>query len=271
MISTEILVIPKFDRTSGGSAGDNMNRFKVTLAAMLIAAGAAAQADTAEVKISNLTLSVAGGEWWYWLPTQVDWVSPTSGATTALLSPSFDDSVVGWHGNALSSTVQDGPSLAQAQLTGKTSGDMNGVTALASVTATGGQAGWAYAKVFDGQIMVGGNATITVTARLDSIFATGSMAQANAYIELCSTDFTTDTCSPANYVEAFVDGATPGYHGPALLTASWTNPGATTWAKMHIGLTASAESVATPVPEPASVALWLAGLVGIGIYRRRRV
>lgn len=246
-----------------------LKKTRWAVATALLALSGLAGAESAEVKISNLTLSVSGGEWWYWLPTEVGWVAPTLGAATALLSPSFDDSVVGWHGNALGSSVHDGASSAQALLTAKTSGDLNGVTAMASVTATGGQSGWAFAKVFDGQIMVGGNATITVTATLDSLLTSGSMAQANAYIELCSTDFTTDTCSPANYVEAFVDGATPGYHGPTLLTASWTNPGATTWAKMHIGLTASAESLATPVPEPTSMALWLAGLAGIGLYRRR--
>lgn len=247
-----------------------LSKTKLALGAAVIAAAQLAAADTAEVKISNLTLSVSGGEWWYWLPTEVGWVSPTSGAATGLVSPAFDDSAVGWHGNAFSSSVQDGGSIAHAQLTAKTSGDMNGVTALASVTATGGQSGWAFANVFDGQIMVGGNATITVTARLDSILATGSMAQANAYIQLCSTDFTTDTCDPANYVEAFVDASSPTYGGPALLTASWTNPGATTWAKMHIGLTASADSITASVPEPASVMLWLAGLTGMGLYRRRR-
>jgi hypothetical protein len=248
-----------------------LNKTRFAVAAALLAATGLAAADTAEVKISNLTLSVAGGEGWYWLPTEVGWVAPTIGAATGLLPPSFDDSVVGWHGNALGSSVHDGSSVAQALLTAKTSGDMNGVTATASVTANGGQSAWAFAKVFDGQIMVGGNATITVTTTLDSILASGSVAQANAYIELCSTDFTTDTCSPANYVEAFVDGSTPGYHGPTLLTASWTNPGATTWAKMHIGLTASAESLATPVPEPTSIALWLAGLASIACYRRRRI
>ena len=247
-----------------------LDKLKYTLGAALIAVSQLASADVAAVTISNLTLSVSGGEWWYWLPTGVDWLSPTSGASTGLTSPSLDDSVVDWHGNALASSVQDGASTALAQMTAKTSGDMNGVTASASATALGGQSGWAFAKVFDGQIMVGGNATITVSAHLDSIYATGSMSQANAYIELCSTDFTTDVCSPLNFAEAFVDASSPAYDGPSTLTASWTNPGATTWAKMHIGLTASADSVATPLPEPASLALCAVGLAAVGFCRRSR-
>jgi hypothetical protein len=245
------------------------NRYMTVLAATLIAASQLAAADTAAVRISNLTLSVSGGEWWYSLPTEVTWISKTAGAATALLNPDLDDSVVGWHGHALGTSVQAPLSSAQAGLTAKTSGNLNGVTAFASVQAGGGQSGWAFAKVFDGQILVGGNATITVSATLDGIHASGSMAQANAYIELCSTDFVTDTCDSANYVEAFIDASSPQYGGPTLLTASWTNPGAATWAKMHIGLTASAASVSA-VPEPATMALWLAGLAGMGIGAIRR-
>lgn len=246
-----------------------LKTFKYAIGAALIAASHLASASAAAVKVSDLTLSVSGGEGWYWLPLEVDWVAPTAGAMTGLIFPNLDDSVAGWHGQALDSSVNDGTSLAHAQLTTRTSSDMNGVTAMASVNANGGQSGWAFANVFDGQILVGGNATITVSAKLDSIDATGSMAQANAYIELCSTDFTTDVCSPLNFAEAFVDAFTPTYSGPSILTASWTNPGATAWAKMHIGLTASAESVATALPEPASLALCAVGLAGIGFCRRR--
>jgi len=246
------------------------NLVKYAVGAALVAASQLALADLAQVQVSNLTLSVSGGEWWYWLPSNVSWVSPTAGASTALLSPNFDDSVAGWHGNALASSVTDGSSLAQAQLTGKTSGDVNGVSAMATVQANGGQSGWAFANLFDGQILVGGNATITVSETIDSILAMGSMSQANAYIELCSTDFTTDTCDASNYAEAFVDGSSPAYSGPTVLTASWTNPGPATWAKMHIGLTASADSSANSVPEPASIALVLTGFAGMGFIGRRQ-
>ncbi|KQW50820.1 MULTISPECIES: PEP-CTERM sorting domain-containing protein [unclassified Roseateles] len=249
-----------------------LNKTKLTLGAALIAASQLAAADVAEVKISNLTLSVQNGGWWAYIPFEVDWTSPTAGTSAALVNPSFADSAGGWHGYALTSSAMDGAHIAQAQLTAKTpQTDINGVGASAKVDVNGGQAGWAFAKVFDGQILVSGNATVTVSFTLDSLLATGNQAQANATIEFCSTDFVTDTCEAANYAEAFVDATSPAYTGPSILTASWTNlSNDNTWAKMRIGLTASADSLATPVPEPTTTALWLAGLAGIGAIARRR-
>ncbi|WP_458232488.1 PEP-CTERM sorting domain-containing protein [Roseateles sp. P5_E8] len=250
-----------------------LSRSKTILAAALIAGSQLAAADVAEVRISNLTFSTSGGDWWVYVPIDVDWVPPSAGAMSALLNPSFADAAVGWHGRAVGSTVMDGAYSAQAQLTAKTNSnsEMNGATASAKVDVAGGQAGWAFAKVFDGQILVSKGTTVTVSFTLDSLQASGSQAQANAYIELCSTDFTTDTCEPANYAEAFVDATSPAYTGSSILTASWTNPSATEnlWAKMRIGLTASADSVSA-VPEPATMGLWLLGLAGVGISALRR-
>ncbi|MCE4539704.1 PEP-CTERM sorting domain-containing protein [Pelomonas sp. P7] len=248
-----------------------LKNFKFVVGAALVAASQLAAADTAEVKISNLSLSVSGGGWWYYLPTGVDWVPVSAGTSVGLSNPSFADSAAVWHGQAASSSVVDGASMATASLTAKTPNtNLDGVSALAKVDVSGGQAGWSFAKVIDNQILVANGATITVSMKVDSLLAAGAMSQGNAYIELCSTDFTTDTCLPANYTEAVVFGDT-AYSGPSMLTASWTNPSTTanTWAKIHIGLTASAESVAA-VPEPSSMAMLLAGLAGVGIYRRRK-
>lgn len=251
-----------------------LDKIKFTLGAALFAASQLAVADAAEVKVSNLTLTTTGGEWWSWVPgldengQWPNWVSPSAGVATGLVMPEMNDARTGWQGQSLSSFITLATSAASAQIVGQTVDNLNGVAATASVMALDGQSGWAFAKVFDGQILVSGNATITLSMKLNSLTASGAMSQANAWIELCSTDFTTDTCLPANYAEAVVFGDM-AYGGPATLTASWTNPGATTWAKMRIGLTASADSV-TAVPEPTTSALWLAGLAGVGAIARRR-
>jgi MYXO-CTERM domain-containing protein len=248
-----------------------LKSIKCGIGATLLAAAQLCTAGIAEIQVSNITLSVSGGEWWYWLPGNVDWLPMTAETSAAMLNPAASDGAVGWHGSALAASVSDGSSLATSTLTAAASGaPFNGVTASAKVVANDGQSGWAFSKLFDGQILVGGNATITLSATIDTISASGSSAQANAYFELCSTDFITDVCDFANYAEAFVDGASGDYSGPSLLTASWTNPGATTWAKMRFGLSASADADVQAVPEPASWTLALTALAGLGALRRKR-
>jgi hypothetical protein len=247
-----------------------LKSIRLGFGATLLAATQFAAAGAADVQLSNITLSVAGGEWWYYLPIDVDWVPLTAGASAALQSPAASDAMAGWHGRALGASAADGASFATATLGASAGGDISGVAASAHVVAENGQAGWAFAKVFDGQILVGGHATLTVSAIVDHISASGTTAQANAYIEFCSTDFVTDTCDVANYAEAFVDASSGPYSGSSVLTASWTNPGETVWAKMHIGLSASAETNLAPVPEPGTWVLMLAGLAGIGRLCSRR-
>jgi hypothetical protein len=249
-----------------------LNKTKFMLAAALVGASQMAAADTAEVKISNVNLSAGAPGWWYGLYTNVTWLPINAGTTAALTNPSFQDGVDVWAGNAAHSSVSDGASTTMANLTAATSQAINGVTAEAAVNVSGGQSGYSFANVVSTQVQIPGLTTLTVKMNLDSIMTTGTSSQANAYIQFCSIDFNanpTDTCLPA--VEAISMGGSI-YGGPSVLTASWTNPSADgTWARLYIGLTASADSVAAPVPEPASLGLWLAGLAGIGLYRRRRV
>lgn len=243
---------------------------RLTIGAALLAAAQVATAGIARVEVSNLTLSVTGGEWWAWTPKNVNWLPPTAETLANLDNPALSQGATGWHGDAQASQVIDGSSFAMAGMTQATGGDINGVTAFAEVEANDGQSGWAFAKLFDGQIMVGGGATLTITATLADLFATGDTAQANAFIEFCSTDFVTETCDFANYTEAFVDSTSGPYSGPNVITASWTNPGATAWAKLRFGLSASADTDAPrTVPEPASITMLLTGLGLLGLCRRR--
>lgn len=247
-------------------------RLRFVLGATLLAASQLASAGIARVGISDLSLSVSGGEWWYWLPHDQAWLAPTAATAAALENPSMADGATGWHGAAYDVTVVDASSFAKAGIGAATGGNLlDGVSASAQVSADAGHSGWAFAQVFDGYIMVGGNATITLSTTLTELFAEGDVAQANATIELCSTDFTTDVCEPLNYAEAFVDATSGPYGGPATLSASWTNPGATGWARLRIGLSASAESdQPNAVPEPASLAMLMTGLAMLGLSRRGR-
>lgn len=248
------------------------HRFRFVLGATLLAASQLASAGVARVGVSDLSLSVNGGEGWYWLPHDQGWLQPTAAAAAALENPSAADGANGWHGAAYDAAVVDASSFALAGIGAATGGNLlDGVGASASVSADAGRSGWAFAQLFDGYIMVGGNATITLSTTLTELFADGDTAQANATIELCSTDFSTDICEPLNYAEAFVDATSGPYDGPMTLSASWTNPGATGWARLRIGLSASAESDAlNAVPEPSSIAMLLTGLAMLGLTRRQR-
>jgi hypothetical protein len=246
---------------------------RLGIGATLLAAAQLSSASIAEVNLSNISLSASGGEWWYWLPSDVTWLPKTSSTEAALMNPAVSAATpLTWHGNPLDSTVTDGSSFASALITPTTLGDLNGTSASAKVVANDGQSGWAFSNIFDGYIMIGGGATFTVSAILNTISASGSMSQANATIELCSTDLTTDVCEFDNYAEAFVDATSGAYSGPSTLTASWTNSGATTWIKMRLGLSASANSdvVIANVPEPSALALTLLGLLGVVVAGRRR-
>ncbi|KQV59565.1 hypothetical protein ASC95_28010 [Pelomonas sp. Root1217] len=243
-----------------------LKTFQYAVGAVLIAASQLAIADTAEVKISNVSMGASQGQWWYWYPGG----DTAAGTSAELLNPSFADAATGAPGTAMGASVTDGSAVARAQLNARdpSKWDIMGVSGSASVDASGGQGGFAFANVIERSILVGGaNTTLTISATLDSFKASGPMSQANAYIEFCFNG----NCD--NYTEAFVDGS-GSYTGPSILTASWTSPSAGdgAWVNVRFGLTASVQSMAAPVPEPAAAALWLAGLVGIGaIVRRRRI
>ena len=241
-----------------------LKTFQFAIGAALIAATQLAIADMAEVTISNVSMGASQGQWWYWYPGG----DTAAGTSVELLNPSFANAASGAPGTAMGVSVTDGSAVAQAQLNARdpSKWDIMGVSGSASVSASGGQGGWAFTNVIERSILVGGgNTTLTVSASLDSFKATGPMSQANAYIEFCFNG----NCD--NYTEAFVDG-TGAYSGSSMLTASWTSPSAGdgAWVNVRFGLTASVQSVAAAVPEPGTTALWLAGLAGVGAIARRR-
>lgn len=242
--------------------------------ALALAGGATlASAGDASVSLSNLEYSVDGGAWWAWVVTEQTWVPETSGANAQMGSQVADGSS-GWLGAPLSAQSAAGTSLAEANVTA--GGFGGGGAAEASVHANDpGQSGWAAADFFNGLVLLGSGTTFTVRATVDGIHASGADAQAFAFIELCGTDFTTDTCQDSGTAEAFATGTTGDYSGPTTLTATWTNPDIINsgWAKLQIGVSAVASADVLAIPEPASGSLMLAGmtlLLGVAARRSRR-
>jgi hypothetical protein len=245
---------------------------KCGLGVALLAACRLASADSAEVKISNVSMSAANGQWFYWHPGG----NFDAGVEVALgpdpLNPSFHDAASGALGSAADVSVTDGAAVALAQLTARTPGqwDVQGVTASVSVDASGGQGGWSFAKVVDRSIWLGGlGTTLTVSANLDSLMASGPMSQGMVSIQICPND----VCDMNSiYTEAFVDG-TGAYSGPSVLSASWSTPvnsgGANVTVRFGLSASVYSDSV-TAVPEPSTYALWLAGICGVGVIARRR-
>lgn len=243
---------------------------KSVVGVALLAACGVALADSAEVRISNVSMSAANGQWFYWHPGG----DSDAGVEVALgadpMNPSFHDAASGALGTAAAVSVTDGAAVAHAQLTARTgTWDVQGVTASVSVDASGGQGGWSSAHVVNRSIWLGGRGTtLTVSANLDSLTASGSMSQGMVFIEICPNSI----CDANSvYAEALVDGTSGLYSGPSALSATWSSPLDSGGANVFVrfGLTAAAYSVSA-VPEPSTYALWLAGICGVGVIARRR-
>jgi hypothetical protein len=243
---------------------------KSVVCAALLAACGLALADSAEVKISNVSMSAVNGQWFYWHPGGNSDAGVAVGLGPDPMNPSFQDAANVALGAPAAVSVTDGAAVAHAQLTARTGAwDVQGVTASVSVDASGGQGGWSSANVVNRSIWLGGRGTtLTVSANLDSLTASGPMSQGMVFIEICPNGI----CDVNSvYAEAMVDGTSGLYSGPSFLSASWSSPINSDGANVLVrfGLSAAAYSVSA-VPEPSTYALWLAGICGVGVLKRRR-
>jgi hypothetical protein len=252
-----------------------VHAIRSSCALALAALAPLAWADTATVTVSDLKVQVVDTDptdniwpWAVFFSGDSSWLAFTTTAG-AHADGSPDQQNQGWLGTVQSASAGSGGLMAQASTT---AGDIWGSTgpgATAAATATvDGQQSWAFANVFNGLFLTGAETKIIVTAKVDGISATGAGAQANTSIELCTTD---GVCLPEGYSEAVAMGGVNG-SAPQTLRAEWSNLSTTdgAWGTMNVSVAASA--LATPVPEPTTAGLLLAGLVGIGgvSMRRRR-
>lgn len=253
------------------------NATRAGCALALAALSSLAWADTASVSISKLKVEIVdlvpGDSVWPWavfFSGDPSWMSFTTLAGAHLESPSADQVNMGWLGSAQAAMLSTGSSQAQS---GTTAGDLwsaAGPGAWALVNAVDGQQGWAYATLFNGRFLAGAETGFVVTATVDAIAATGTDAQANASIELCTSD---GACEAAGYSEALAF-AGQNFAAPTTLRAAWSNASSdSAWGTMNVGVAAAATSQASPVPEPVTGSMLLAGLLTMSAAaaaRRRR-
>ena len=147
-----------------------------------------------------------------------------------------------------------------------------GPSAWAVATASGlDRLSNAQAYVFLSAITLSAHTEIIVSANASAIAAIGSFGErgyARAGVELSHNSTSSDT----SYVDYFAlpDGREV-YDLAGPVQVSWSNTSDSA-AVAHIEARASAQAwgVTTPVPEPETGALMLAGLFGLGLVARRR-
>lgn len=243
----------------------------------------AADAATAEVAISNVKVTLVAldaepwntGAWpWIVQNTAAGWPASaeSTGVTADLLDAAQHSESIGWIGTSRSAAATSADALANGSVSFSGADLFSAGAATSFASASGGEVASATARLWDAAFMVGGRTRVVVTMTLDGLSAHGNGGTATALASL-------GLWGPlgADYVSADAQAIdSPDYSfiygGPATLSVSWDNP-SSGMVVAGISLLTSAQvlsAVAAPVPEPASIALWLAGLVVVtGIARRR--
>ena len=249
-------------------------------ATALWAPAASAATSTAQVAISNVTVTLVAldaepwvtGNWpWIVQNTGPGWpaTGESTGVSADLLGAGQHDESNGWIGTSRQVAINAAGASAAASVSFAGSDLFSAGAASSFASASGGEIASAAARLWDAAFMVGPRTRVVVTMTLDglSVAGQGGMASALAQLSLWNSGLTTGLVS----VEAqAIDSPdfSLSYSGPSLLSVAWDNTG-TSLSVAQISLLTSAQAVSA-VPEPGPAALWLAGLLTTAALVRRR-
>lgn len=258
---------------------------RISAAAAVLAWAAclpSAQAATAQVAISNVTVTISALDPEPWVTGNWPWIVQNTGpgwpatAESTVVEADIADAALhqaasGWLGTSRSVAASAAMGSANAGVSFAGADLYSPGAAWSFASAVEGESASAVARLWDAAFMVGARTQIVVNFKLDSLSAQGDGGTASALASLAmwSGDFGGDLVSAEAQVIASPDYSV-SYDGPWNLSVTWRNS-STSMAVAQVALLTSAQvlSVATPVPEPASAWLLLAGLMGVAGWRRR--
>jgi MYXO-CTERM domain-containing protein len=244
----------------------------------------AADAATAQASISNVTVSLVAldaepwvtGAWpWIVQNTAKNWpaVAESTSVSADLADTAQHDESAGWIGTSRNVAITSTNASAGASVTFSGSDLFSAGAASSFASASGGNFAGSTARLWDAAFMVGGRTRVVVTMTVDGLSAIGNggTAMALASLGLWGPGLDTGFVNAQAQVIDSPDFSVT-YDGPYTLSVNWDNP-SKDMVVANISLLTSAQAlsaVAAPVPEPASAALWLAGLVAVAAVARRR-
>jgi len=253
-----------------------LTRLAALAASLAMSLGSTAQAApaTASAQLSNITIQMFDINPnnsiypWLWVPTNVDWLPPSSSASAQLDTPPLSQTQTGWIGAGQTADVAAPGGQASAWVG---TGDLNaGASGFAGVSAQDGATATAIAQIFSGRFLAGPDTGLIVTATVTDLQANAAGGLAQAVASLGIYDADTGANFDSSQAWAFDAPDFSSSSSPQTLSVMWQN-GSTNavWGQLDAVASAQALSAAATVPEPTTVAL-VATCMGLLVVCRRR-